>query len=76
MSKWEPARVNGSKLQAVAFFIEDDDNGDLIDIEYNCEDCLAFNQLTSYAVWPGYEWPDYTVHCVSCGQVINEGTEE
>lgn len=75
MPKWEPARVNGSERQAIATFIEDG-RSDLVDIEYNCEDCLSYNQLTSYAVWPGYSWPDYTVHCVACGQVINEGTEE
>ena len=71
---WEPAIVVGSESQAIAVFREDT-MGDLCDIDYYCGygDCGA-EEIESIVPhrWPAYSWPDYDVHCASCGMLINK----
>ena len=63
---WAPAIVRGNHRTAVAIFIEDA-RGDLVDIEYHCEEAAP-----KALPWPGYEWPtDYDVYCQDCGVLIN-----
>lgn len=52
-------------------FIEDR-YGDLVDIEYYCE-CCRIPKGVSW--WPCPEWPDYTVSCHGCGEVLHKGVE-
>lgn len=54
-------------MPAYVRLIEDSD-GDLLDVEFFCdwhsEDILP---------WPCYAWPDYDVHCTTCGELIHKG---
>lgn len=77
------ARLNaftayGSAGKAYVYHVEDA-RGDLVDIEYQCPDCYRDDTLPTtddWAAplhWPAYDWPDYDVHCTTCGELLNKG---
>lgn len=63
---WAPAFVRGNERAAVAVFIEDA-AGDLVDIEYHCEDYL--DERPEW--WPAFDFGDQDIYCQDCGALIN-----
>lgn len=49
----------------------EDPNGDLVDIAYYHHFC-APAELKAKGGWPCPEWPDYSVYCEGCKEVIHE----
>ncbi len=69
----DPAFVQGNKTQGIVFFIEDK-GGNLVDLEYACSWCWEYKLDNDRPDWlPAYDWPEYTVVCKYCGDVVNEG---
>lgn len=60
------ATVRGNMAIATAVFVEAE-NGDLVDIEFHCNHHSMENNL----LWPAYPFPEYSVFCTECGEVIN-----
>lgn len=66
----EPAKVTGSEMRGVAFFIEDW-RGDLVDIEYECEDCASVAQHMTALPWPGFDFGASGSYCRNCHAMID-----
>ena len=66
--KTDPARVQGSEKRAIAYFIEDS-RGDLVDIEYHCEDCYG-TEVYDYLPWPAFDFGDGGAYCHECGEPV------
>ncbi len=67
----DPARVQGAQRSAIARFVEDD-NGDLIDIEFECSDHMGLDDFYAILPWPAYDFStDYDTRCNTCRSLIN-----
>jgi hypothetical protein len=51
-----------------------EENGELVDIAYWHRFC-ASAELKAKGSWPCPEWPDYSVYCEGCEELIHEGDE-
>ena len=66
----EPARVNGRvQSNAIALFV-DDSRGDLVDIEYLCQDC-AREEGFSGDSWPVFDFWESGAYCRQCSAQID-----
>lgn len=64
----EIAEIRNGNMQGFAYadFVEAE-NGDLVDIEYYCRE-----HAPNIGAWyPAYDWPEYDVHCATCGTPLN-----
>ena len=50
----------------------EDTAGNLVDIDYYHRPC-APAELVAKGGWPCPEWPDYSVYCAGCGEMVHEG---
>lgn len=50
----------------------EDSKGDIVDILYYC----AWHIPKGVLVWPGFDWPDYDVHCAVCEMLIHKGAND